>query len=58
MKELDDNLLNALFHSIVNDELDRDRRNLVKEPELPEDLKRMEDLKRARYEALLEKYKD
>lgn len=58
MKELDDNLLNALFHSIVSDELDRDRRNLVEEPELPEDLKRMEDLKRARYEALLEKYKD
>jgi hypothetical protein len=53
MKELDDNMLNQLIQSILEN-----RKEPVMEPELPEDMKELEDLKRARYEALQKKYKD
>jgi hypothetical protein len=57
MKELDDNLLNTLVQSILESRKEPKQEPGI-EPELPEDIKRLEDLKRARYEALLEKYKD
>lgn len=57
MKELDDNLLNQLLWSIM--ESRKEPKEVPNnEPEMPEDMKRLEDMKRARYEALKEKYKD
>lgn len=57
MKELDDNLLNQLLWSIM--ESRKEPKEVPnKEPEMPEDMKRLEDMKRARYKALKEKYKD
>lgn len=57
MKELDDNLLNQLLWSIMESRKEpKEAPN--NEPEMPEDMKRLEDMKRARYEALKEKYKD
>jgi hypothetical protein len=58
MKKLDDNIFNALFHklSISRKPAKQDEEEL--EPELDEDLKRLEEKKRARFEALKEKYKD
>lgn len=57
MKELDDNLLNQLLWSIM--ESRKEPKEVPnKEPEMPEDMKRLEDMERARYEALKEKYKD
>jgi hypothetical protein len=57
MKKLDDNILNELFYKLANS------RSPAKveeedEPELDEDSRRLEDKKRARFEALKEKYKD
>lgn len=57
MKELDDNLLNTLVQSILESRKEP-RREPFEEPELPEDVKQLEERKRARYEALKEKYKD
>ena len=57
MKELDDNLLNTLVQSILESRKEP-RREPFEEPELPEDLRQLEERKRARYEALKEKYKD
>ena len=57
MKELDDNLLNQLVQSILDNRKEPKREPAI-EPELPDDMKQLEELKRARYEALKEKYKD
>lgn len=57
MKELDDNLLNSLLWSIMESRKEP-KQEPSEVPELPEDLKRLEEMKRARYEALKEKYKD
>lgn len=57
MKELDDNLLNQLVQSILESRKEPKREPAV-EPELPDDIKQLEELKRARYEALKEKYRD
>lgn len=57
MKKIEDNLLEDLFYSIM-DSRKEPRSIKEKEPELPEDMKRLEDMKRARYEALLDKYRD
>jgi hypothetical protein len=57
MKELDDNLLNQLVQSIMENRKEP-KREPAAEIELPDDMKELEDLKRARYEALKEKYKD
>jgi hypothetical protein len=57
MKELDDNLLNQLVQSILENRREP-KREPAEEPELPDDMKQLEELKRARYEALKEKYKD
>jgi hypothetical protein len=57
MKELDDNLLNQLIQSILDNRKEPKREPAV-EPELPDDMKQLEEMKRARYEALKEKYKD
>ena len=57
MKKIEDNLLEDLVYSIMDS-----RKELKQQPtpetQLPEDLKQLEEMKRARYEALLEKYKD
>ncbi len=57
MRELDDNLLNQLIQSILENRREP-KQEPAEEPELPEDMKRLEDMKRARYETLKEKYKD
>ena len=57
MKELDDNLLNQLVQSIMEGRKEP-KQQPVPEPQLPDDMKQLEELKRARYEALKEKYKD
>lgn len=57
MKELDDNLLNQLVQSILENRKEPKEEPSV-ETDLPDDMKRLEDMKRARYEALKEKYKD
>ena len=57
MKELDDNLLNQLVQSILDNRKEPKREPAI-EPELPDDMKQLEEMKRARYEALKEKYKD
>lgn len=57
MKELDDNMLNQLIQSILENRKEPKQEPAV-EPELPEDMKQLEELKRARYEALQKKYKD
>jgi hypothetical protein len=57
MKKIDDNLLEDLAYSIM-DSRKESRQEPVQEEELPEDLKKLEDKRRARYEALLNKYKD
>lgn len=57
MKELDDNLLNQLIYSIL-DSRKEPKQEPAAEPELPEDMKQLEERKRARYETLKEKYKD
>lgn len=57
MKRIEGNLLEDLVYSIM-DSRKEPKNPPPQEPELPEDLKQLEDLKRARYEALLEKYKD
>lgn len=57
MKKIEDNLLEDLVYSIM-DSRKEPKRESAQEAQLPEDLKRLEDLKRARYEALKEKYKD
>jgi hypothetical protein len=58
MKELDDNLLNQLVQSIMDSRKEPKREPATAEIDLPDDIKELEDLKRARYEALKEKYKD
>jgi hypothetical protein len=57
MKKIEDNLLEDLLYSIM-DSRKEPKQEPAKKPELPDDLKRMEDMKRARYEALLDKYRD
>lgn len=57
MKELDDNLLNTLVQSILENRK-KPKQEPAVEPELPDDMKQLEEMKRARYEALKEKYKD
>lgn len=57
MKELDDNILSSLVNAII-DSRKEPQVEPEPEPELPDDMKHLEDMKRARYEALLEKYKD
>ena len=57
MKELDDNLLNQLVQSIMESRKEP-KQQPMQEPRLPDDIKQLEDLKRARYEVLKEKYKD
>jgi hypothetical protein len=59
MKKLDDNIFNALFHKLANSRKPAKQEEEDElEPEMDEDLKRLEQKKRARYEALKEKYKD
>lgn len=57
MKEIDDNLLEDLVYAIM-DSRKEPRNPPPAEPKLPEDLQRIEDIKRARYEALLDKYRE
>jgi hypothetical protein len=57
MKTIEDNLLEDLLYSIM-DSRKEPKSPPPSEPKLPDDLQQLEDLKRARYEALLEKYKD
>jgi hypothetical protein len=57
MKKIEDNLLEDLVYSIMNSRKEP-KQEPAEKPELPDDLKRMEDMKRARYEALLDKYRD
>lgn len=57
MKKIDDNLLEDLLYSIM-DSRKEPKHPPQPEPELPEDMKNLEARKRARYEALLDKYKD
>lgn len=57
MKKIEDNLLEDLLYSIM-DSRKESKQAPIKEEKLPEDLRQLEDLKRARYEALKEKYKD
>lgn len=57
MKELDDNLLNQLIQSILESRKEP-KQEPIEQPELPEDMKELEDRKRARYEALKQKYRD
>jgi hypothetical protein len=57
MKKIEDNLLEDLVYSIM-DSRKAPKREPTEEPELPEDLKELEEKRRARYEALLEKYRD
>jgi hypothetical protein len=57
MKKIEDNLLEDLLYSIMDNRKESKQEPTI-EPELPEDMKELEDLKRARYEALKEKYKD
>ena len=60
-KILEDNqvtdLLNDIFYKIQDSRKDKPLKEL-EQPELPEDLKNLEDRKRARYETILDKYKD
>lgn len=58
MKKLEDNILNTLFHKLANSRKPAKQDEKELEPELDEDLKRLEEKKRARFEALKEKYKD
>jgi len=59
MKKIEDNLLEDLFYSIMNGRKEREPTESEElEQELPEDLKRLENKKRTRYEAIKEKYKD
>lgn len=57
MKRIEDNLLEDLLYSIM-DSREEPKNPPQPEPELPEDMKNLEARKRARYEALLDKYKD
>lgn len=57
MKKIEDNLLEDLLYSIM-DSRKEPKQEPTQEPQLPEDLRQLEEMKRARYEALLEKYKD
>lgn len=57
MKKIEDNLLEDLAYSII-DSRKNSKREPAQETNLPEDLKQLEDIKRARYEALLKKYKE
>jgi hypothetical protein len=50
-------MLNDIFYKIHDSRKERPVQEL-EQPELPEDLKNLEDKKRARYEAILNKYKD
>jgi len=58
MKKIEDNLLEDLFYSIMDNRKEREPSKSEEVEELPEDLKDLEKKKRARYEALKEKYKD
>jgi hypothetical protein len=58
MKKIEDNLLEDLFYSIMDNRKEREPSKSEEVEELPEDLKNLEKKKRARYEALKEKYKD
>jgi hypothetical protein len=57
MKKIEDNLLEDLLYSIM-DSRKEPKQEPIPEPELSEDMKNLEERKRARYEALKEKYKD
>lgn len=57
MKRIEDNLLEDLLYSIM-DSRKEPKKEPMEEPQLSEDMQRLENLKRARYEALKEKYKD
>jgi flagellar motility protein MotE (MotC chaperone) len=58
MKKIEDSFLEDLFYSIMDNRKEREPSKSEKVEELPEDLKDLEKKKRARYEALKEKYKD
>jgi hypothetical protein len=58
MKKLDDNILNALFHKLADSRKPAKDDEEDVEPEMDEDMKELEKKKRARFEALKEKYKD
>jgi flagellar motility protein MotE (MotC chaperone) len=58
MKKIEDNLLEDLFYSIMDNRKEREPSKSDEIEEVPEDLKDLEKKKRARYEALKEKYKD
>lgn len=59
MKKVEDSFLEDLFYSIMNGRKEREPTESEElEQELPEDLKRLENKKCARYEAIKEKYKD
>lgn len=57
MKRIEDNLLEDLLYSIM-DSRKEPKKEPMEEPQLSEDMQRLENMKRARYEALKEKYKD
>lgn len=58
MKKIESNLLEDLVYAIINNRKEREPVELPLETELPDDIQKLEDVKRARYEALLDKYKD
>ena len=58
MKKIEDNLLEDLVYSIMDSRKDSKALKEQTNEEMPEDLKLLEKKKRARYEALLDKYKD
>lgn len=52
------NPLNELFHALKPERKERARREVAEEEDvLPDDMKELEEKKRARYEVLKEKYK-
>jgi flagellar motility protein MotE (MotC chaperone) len=57
MKKIEDNLLEDLAYSII-DSRKEPKQETEDEAQLPEDLRQLEERKRARYEALLEKYRN
>ena len=57
MKKIEDNLLEDLVYSIM-DSRKGEKSKTDENQELPDDLKKLEQKKKARYEALLDKYKD
>jgi hypothetical protein len=58
MKKIEDSFLEDLFYSIMDTRKEKEPSKSYEIEELPEDLKDLEKKKRARYEALKEKYRD